>query len=664
MTRLRVASVGTKGMLFLFVFFLSGQLGAKPAFSGGRTVATAETRAQVLSAMDRAMARGEISWQKLVYLKTAAVRDPVQLPEPWKSRFLGALPSDGCSTPVLVDAFHALGRMDDSWRQKVSHLLMPRPDLSYTIDATAPFPVRVSYADPSLEARAQAVLDAIEESYRIEVEQWGFWAPPIEPGMQFFRVFVEDAGMGAGGYTAPYAENPDTSHRDAFTYIVIDPNNDDWALPAVVAHEFNHACQASMDAYEVTAFWENTATYIMSQVFPSGWPYTQWMFSYFQQYPYRPLEYMNRVNSDGYEYGGALWLYTMEYLYGDEDPRWTRQIWEGSVQDVPYNEPDYFDVLSDMLASSGGFQEMVRTFARYRYFASSDDDGRHIPGAGNWYQAEVAKEAKYSTTDLPIQSAVPREAHRPFPNGCNYIEFYVDTAPGMPLRIEFSGDSVLLWSVEIMRLRTGADVDVTRMDLDESQSGTVDLEPERGDKLVMVVCQLGPEDYDPDTAAQVPGNYQYSVGWSAPVPTVTEVVPAQIPRGSQEVELLIRGTDFVMGSGFFVEFGQQKVVANRVAYMSDTEVRAWVVVAKTADLGPTDVIVVNPGNQRGVGEGLLEITEGASGEDAGITPPKEPGEGRGCGCRTTSDHSADETWILAMLVCAVVLFRSKKRSSL
>ncbi len=619
-----------------------------------------ETRAQVLSAMDQALETGKISWQKHQFLKVAALRDPSQLPDDWRRRFMAASRSAGCFTPVLVDAFKALPRMDDSWRRKVSRLLMPRQDLAYTIDATDPFPVRVSYGDPSLESTAQTVLDSIEEAYRVEVDQWGFWAPPIEPGLEYFRVFVEDAGPGAGGYTASYRENPATAHRDAFTYIVIGPNNDDWLLPAVVAHEFNHACQAAMDAYEVTAFWENTATYIMSQVFPAGWPYTMWTFRDFQRYPYRTLEYMNRLNSDGYEYGGALWLYTMEYLYGDEDPRWIRRVWEGSVQDVPYNEPDYFDVLSDMLASQGGFQEMVRTFARYRYFASSDDDGRHVRDAGGWYQAEVAKETRYGTTNLPVLNAAPQEAHRPMPNGCNYIELYVDQTPGLRLRYRFSGDPALLWSAEVMKLHMGADAAVTTIDLDDNETGQAEVQVDQGDRLVLVVCQLGPEDYDPDTSAKVAGDYQYSIDWAAPVPTVTEVMPSELPRGSQETELLIRGKDFVLGSGFGVKFGQDKVVANRVAYMSDTEVRAWVVVAKTADLGPTDVIVVNPGNQEGVGHDLLSIVAEQGAGDAGPGSDIAPGEGRGCGCRLGGRSDRDLSWVFVALALGLLWRRMRR----
>ena len=645
-------------LLVGFVSLGSTRAWAVPSHGSGGAV---ESRAQVLAAMDRALEQGKMSWQENMFLKVAAVRNPAALPEPWRRRFLDAAPSNGCSTTVLADAFQALPRMDDSWRREVTHVLIPRPDLGYTIDATSPFPVRVSYGDPSLAAKAQAVLDAIEQAYSVEVDQWGFWAPPIEPGQDYYRVFVEDAGMGAGGYTAPYAENPDTSWRDAFTYIVIDPNNDDWALPAVVAHEFNHACQASMDAYEQTAFWENTATYIMSQVFPSGWPYTMWFFSSFQAYPYRVLEYMNRMNSDRYEYGGSLWLYVMEYLYGDEDPRWIRRVWEGSVQDVPYNEPDYFDALSDMLASSGGFQEMVRTFARYRYFASSDDDGRHIPGAGDWYQAEVDKEARYSTTDLPVIDAVPAESHRPMPNGCNYIELYVESDIGLPLRYSFTGDPALLWSAQVMKLHLGSDVEVTEIELDDSRVGQTEVEADQGDRLVLVACQLGPVDYDPDTSAKVAGEYHYSIEWAAPVPTVTEVVPNQLSRGIQEIELLIRGKDFVLGDGFAVKFGQAKVVANRVAYMSDTEVRAWVVVAKTADLGPTDVIVVNPGNQEGVGKDMLEIVDEEAEGDGGGATGDEPGEGRGCGCRVMTRSDLGLSWLLASLLLGLVIRRRRRR---
>ncbi|MCD6500362.1 MAG: hypothetical protein J7M25_18860 [Deltaproteobacteria bacterium] len=636
-------------------------------FGVGRPVwagAPYASRVAVLRGIDRAYAAGQISRGQQLYYKVAAVKRPDLLPKSWRLAFTAAPASKACVTPVMVDAFQHLSEVTPTWQKKIGKLLAPPADLAYHIEATDPFPFRVSYNDQNQEGMAQLILDSAETAYQTEVTNWGFWAPLIEPGEDFFRIYIQSTGMGGGAYTAPYAMNPATDTADAFTYIVVDQNNGEYELPGIVAHEFNHTCQAAMDVVEVTAFWENTATYIMSQVFSSAWSYTMGTFPYFQMRPFYPLEHMNGGNSDMYEYGGALWLYFMEYLYGNQDPRWIREVWEGSVQVGMINEPDYFDVLSDKLQDIGGFDAMVKTFAQYRYFASSDDDGQHLPNASSWWSAEVAKEAQWDTSDLPITEEHPASADRPQPNGCNYIVLDITRDSDVPLSIDFDGQDDLLWNVDLLTIANGQDSTSQRMEIGDSAVGHMETNTTNGDKLVMVVCLLGGEGYDPDTTHWTVGDYTYSMGYLAPIPQVLSVDPMYVKRGTQDQKLTVHGEGFVNLSGLRVRFGQDKVAVNQQEFVSDQEIKVSIVVGATADLGPTDVLVENPGHRVGIGAGLLIVVDDLPADDAGVgadgSAGSGPGEGRGCGCRSAGSGPV-AAWPF-MLVFGLMWWRRRRQT--
>ena len=104
-------------------------------------------------------------------------------------------------------------------------------------------------------------------------------------------------------------------------------------------------------------------------------------------------------------------------MYGEDDPSWIADIWEGCVQETNENEPDYFDVLEDVLADHGGFEEIFLLFSQYRYFVGSNDDGAHLPEAGMWTGSEVAVDTHWSWDDLPVTDGEPSPGLMPQPNG-------------------------------------------------------------------------------------------------------------------------------------------------------------------------------------------------------------------------------------------------------
>lgn len=618
-----------------------------------------------LRAIDDAYASGSITEGQRLYYRVAAVKAPHLLP----ARFVGVTRSGQPRARtrshfrVMLEAFRSLDRVDPALRGPLQDLLLPPPDLAYTIDSTTLFPIRVSYALPAQAAKAQRVLEVAEIAYQTEVLDWGFWEPLIEPAAGLYRFYVEDAG-GAAGYTAPYLENDTTPHLDAYTYIVIDPSLDDLYMDTTVVHEFNHACQIAMDYGERVAFMENTASYVEAEIFPEGWWYTVMTFPYFQSKPWRPLEY-KATPSDYYEYGGALWVHFLAYVYGNEDPRWVRQIWEGTVQDGPINEPDYFDVLDTMLQGDGGLAEAVKTFSEYRYFIGDDDDGQHLPGAWDWWDSEVWRTATLSTLQLPVRNAAPSDnATRPLPNGCNYIVLDVDTAQDWPLRFAFRGDATLQWFVNLMQVATGQTTEYTELVVDASGMGQVSVDVNALDEAVLVVCQLGGEGYDPDQHFWTPGDYYYSIEYDIPAPTVTGASPDHIAQGAHGVSLSIFGTGFVQHPDLAVSLSGDRVAVTFAEFVSDQELRVSVTVTPDAELGPRSVTVVNPGGSVGVGPGLVTIVTQADLPDAGPDGGSTPADpGPGCGCRSAGDDQFPRhaPWLLLMLGLGIWLDSRRRR---
>jgi len=612
-------------------------------------------------AIDDAYSAGSITEGQRLFYRVAAVKAPHLLPARFSGVTQSGQPRTRSHFGVMLEAFRGLDRVEPALRGTLRNLLLPPPDLLYTIDSTALYPIRVSYSVPALAAKAQRVLEVAEIAYQTEVLDWGFWAPPIEPAAGLYRFYIDDAG-GAAGYTSPYLENDDTPHLDAYSYIVIDPSLDDLYMDTTVVHEFNHACQVAMDYGERVSWMENTASYVEAEIFPDGWWYTVATFPYFQSKPWMPLEH-KASPSDYYEYGGALWAHFLAYVYGNEDPRWIRQIWEGTVQIGEVNEPDYFDALDSALQGDGGLTAAIKTFSEYRYFIGADDDGQHLPGAGQWWDSEVARTATLSTLQLPVRDASPDDnATLPRPNGCNYIVLGIDSALDWPLRFAFRGESSLEWFVNLMQVAAGQTTQTTELTVDASGMGQVSLDVNALDEAVLVVCQLGGEGYDPDQHLWPQGDYHYSIEYDVPAPTVTGADPDRIAQGAHGVSLSIFGAGFVQHPELAVSLSGERVVVTSLEFISDQELRVTLTVTPDAELGPRSVTVTNPGGAAGVGPGLVTIVIPGELPDAGPdggTTPADPGPG--CGCRSTRGARipGHAPWMMLLLGLGLWLHRRR-----
>jgi hypothetical protein len=626
------------------------------AVLGLSTVAATSHASSLLETIDQAHRAGQINDAERIFYRVAAVKRPELLPAPWQE--LGRANGLGvrCGTPVLAEAFQSLSRLEPGLRGKVRDLLQPPADLAYMVEALTPYPVRVSYGDPSLQAKAEQVLAAAEYSYQKQVVEFGYWAPPIEPGTEPYRMRIDAMPDGAAAYTSPYAENEATSWADAFTYIVVGDFNEGDQLDTAVAHEFAHACQAGMDAAEVVGFWENTATTVESQVYPANWYFTMSTFPYFQVQPWRPLEYMNMGNSDLYEYGGALWAVFLTRTYGNDQPQFLRQVWEGSVQDGWENEPDYFDVIDTMTSAQGGIVEATKAFSEARFFVGAYDDGQHLADAGSWYDAEPVISSSWTTASLPLRDQGPISADtRPQPNGCNYVLLDVTTTRPDPLKFSFAGKASIPWDVRVFRLGGQAGTISVTLDVDAAGAGAISASLDNAKSFMLMVCQRPDASYDPDAQAWTAGDYRYSIDWDRPPPTVTSVEPAEVERGSHDVALVVHGTGFVDGTGLAVGVSGTRIHLELSDVVSETELAVIAVVAPDAELGLRDITVTNPNGEQAVGTGLLTVLEANALRASGPAT-----DDSGCGCRLAGPSRNVWPSLLGLSVAALAGFRARR----
>ena len=354
----------------------------------------------------------------------------------------------------------------------------------------------------------------------------------------------------------------------------------------------------------------------------------------------------------------------LEQVFGNDDPRFIREVWEGTMQEGEENEPDYFDVLDDKLRDRGGLREAVKQFAEYRYFVGSDDDGKHLNDAGSWRRSEVTRLGTWPIGVLPLKNEKPPQASRPHSNGCNYGVFEcVDRCP--PIEFKFSGKKEADWLVRIMEL--GVDEPVRHDIPVQAGEGSGVIAPsEAANGLVAMMCRLSSAQYDIDINTYTPADYEFTMDYAFDVPTVTSVTPDTLAVGAKDVELIVRGTGFADYSGVAVDAGVG-VALKVLEVLSPEELRVSAIVASSAEPGVRDVTVTNPGDRKGTGAGLLKVVRGGPGGSSqpGSSSDELDAEvaGGGCACALmpSSNRADASVATLALGLTALGLRASRRR---
>ncbi len=615
-----------------------------------------------LQAIDQQYARGTIDARTRHLYRVATIKAPHRLPPALRKLVTVQATGPRAATPWLSGTHIARSawrwvRDNDARHGELHRLLQPPPDKEYLLDSDI-LPLRVSYAEPSHAAIAAVVLDAAEHAWLTEVDDYGFLTPPIEPGTERYRMYVEGAGPTAAGYLMPYDSNPATSWADCFSYIVIDPSGGD--LTGVVAHEMSHATQAAMDCEEISTFWENTSTYIMSQVYPSAWSYTLYTMAYFQAVPWRPLDFMLPSAAPFYEYGGALLLLylTDTYAAPGEGGAMVAEIWTAAMQeaDFEFNEPDYFDAIATVVSTRGGasdFDDIFVDFSEARYFVGTRDDGQHITDAHSYDGAEVTLGARHWASSLPVKNGYVDQVAWPEEYGVAYVLLDVGESYPYGLKIGFDGSDRTRWRVRL--LRYGGGLDTTRTDMvlsPESFEGELELPASDHPKMLLMAASLGPPGWDPDSSSAQSYLFLYDIEPVLPPLSVTGLNPTPLERGQMAISMELHGEGMVDGADFKVTFDDPGLRVGTINTVDPTIVSFVLSVANDVTLGPHNVTVTNRDGQQATGVGLLTVVN----KSVPIDPDPPPSDG--CGCRADAAHTTGLP-LLWTLLWLLIVWRRK-----
>lgn len=249
-------------------------------------------------------------------------------------------------------------------------------------------PIDVHYSRLSDEPKAMEMLGILEQAWSVEIDSLGFTAPLDDQGScgpdGRFDVFIWRGVDGA--FVDAVAENPLTPFDDYLTYMAIDITGSTGAglLDTTLAHEFNHAAQASDDWWEDALFFEMSATFVEALVYPQQDDYF-FTLRDFQRHPEWSLFYDDSYRT-WYMYGAAMYLHFLRERYFPGDPGFIARMWHMSRSDPATGRPDFFDAMrAVMLADRGiSLNETVVEFMQWRWFVAQFDDGAHFLHGAAW----------------------------------------------------------------------------------------------------------------------------------------------------------------------------------------------------------------------------------------------------------------------------------------
>ena len=320
------------------------------------------------------------------------------------------------------------------------------------------------------EPKALEMLRILERAWDVQVDQLGFSAPLDDGGAcgpdgrydVFFWRGVD------GAYVDSVAEHPATPHDDYSTYMAIDAAGEYGGalLDTTLAHEFNHAVQASDDWWESALIFEMGATFVETLVYPEqdDWFYVM---EDFQARPEWSLFHDDRYRT-WYMYGAAMYLHFLYERHFADDPAFIARVWRASRSDPESGRPDYIDALRSVLLTERGvsLDDTVVEFMQWRWFVAGQDDGAHFARGGDWPSAVAHIELDAAEPSFEVEVAA-------MPYGASYIRLDNDSPAdrGFTVTVE-SADPYVEW-----RLTTAGG---------EAVAGSIEVPPASAPVLVAV----------------------------------------------------------------------------------------------------------------------------------------------------------------------------------
>jgi len=362
-------------------------------------------------------------------------------------------------------------------------------------------PVMVHYRTLEEENVALRALKDIESVWKIEVDDLQFTPPPSDNGYcgpdGLFDIFLWN---GIGGCSVDVSTDTIvTSWGGRPSFMIIDP----WGpyggdlLYGLAGHEFNHACQAADDWYEIGIAFEMTSTYI-EQLFTAGCSYCV------EDFQLRPEWSLFRYDDyhTWYMYGAALYLhYLRDHDFAGDD-HFASELWKRSRNTpvLTVNKPNFVDAVDSLLQEKNGsdFIDSAIGFARWRYYTGSRDDGKHfLPWTEDKSQLPFLPEADIR---INLRASAKAKSVSPSPQpmlvGSAYIQIYRENGDPETLSISLDApyDPQIRWVVQAV---PGLDEESDGELLDLSQGSAILRFTEEGERT-LILTVLPTSEYNPD----------------------------------------------------------------------------------------------------------------------------------------------------------------------
>lgn len=356
------------------------------------------------------------------------------------------------------------------------------------------YPAVVHYRQADEATEAARVLALLEAAWAIEIDQLGFAAPRPDDALcgadDRFDVFLwrghEECYVDVLGVDPTV-----TSYASQRSFLVVDP----WGpyggalLPATIAHELNHACQASDDWDDAAPIYEMTSVLMEEAVVDDDNGYHA-IATDFQARPDWSID-----RDDDYDtwfmYGAGLYLMYVRDRFFAGHYEFAATLWHGmrnaSADD---NEPDFVDALETLLAPQGSsFAASIAEFARWRWYTGTRADGHHLREADQL--PEVAIAGSYRIDQQRAIALTPA----PMLLGTSYVA--LTRQPGDATRVQLSLKNAspdCTWHVQVVPgVIAGSDGDTVTF-----VAGKATVELGSLAQRTVIVTALPSGDYDPD----------------------------------------------------------------------------------------------------------------------------------------------------------------------
>ena len=364
--------------------------------------------------------------------------------------------------------------------------------------ASSRFPFLVHYRSEDELTTVGKIITDLEIAWERQIGQ-GYTPPPSDAGMcgpdGRFDVFVW-RGVNTCQVNI-VSEKFVTDWGGRASFMFVDPWGDYGGvfLAQTIAHEFNHATHAANDWYELPIAFEMSASYV--EQFYDG-PEDPRYIEAFQERPDWAL-----LRNDNYEtwymYGSALYLDFLRDYYFNGNDSFLPKLWVAmrNTPDLFVNKPNFVDAVNAFLAPKGAaFPDSVTDFARWRYYAGKNDDGKHFRSfSAPMTKAIFSPEATLQIDTVILKPLTHTISPAPMLTGNAYLEIERENAAQTSFELTLDVPAALLakWVVQaVPGLTAGSDGEMVDL-----SSGTARISFTPGGKRTLILTVLPVSDFDP-----------------------------------------------------------------------------------------------------------------------------------------------------------------------